>query len=159
MDHFDMTEKLREKANVSYEEAKEALERSEWDLLEAIVYLESNGKMKQETRQEEPDMKQETAKKKAQSVGNVFDTISAFVGNLIEKGNRNHLEVHRNGDRLFSLPLTVLALLCLIAFWLVIPVLVIGWFTGCQYRFTGRDVAAKQHDAQPVQDNVEPFRG
>ena len=44
MDHFEMTEKLRERANVSYEEAKEALELNEWDILEAIVYLEREGK-------------------------------------------------------------------------------------------------------------------
>ncbi|NLO13382.1 MAG: ubiquitin, partial [Clostridiales bacterium] len=44
MDHFEMVEKLRQKANVSYEEAKAALEHSEWDLLDALVYLESQGK-------------------------------------------------------------------------------------------------------------------
>ena len=43
MDHFEMTEKLRERAQVSYEEAKEALELNEWDMLEAIVYLEREG--------------------------------------------------------------------------------------------------------------------
>lgn len=158
MDHFDMTEKLREKANVSYEEAKDALERTDWDLLEAIVYLETNGKMKRETNQEEPTMKQETARK-AQTVGNVFETISTFIGSLIEKGNRNYLEVHRNGDKLFSMPLTVLVLLGLITFWLVVPTLVIGWLAGCRYRFAGRDIGEKQHSAQPAADNVEPFHG
>ena len=158
MDHFDMTEKLREKANVSYEEAKAALERSDWDLLEAIVYLETSGKMKRDNAQEEPTTKRDTAKK-AQAVGNVFETISTFVGSLIEQGNRNFIEVHRGGDKLFSIPLTVLVLLSLIAFWLVVPALAIGWFAGCRYRFTGRDINDKQPAAQPMQDYVEPFHG
>ena len=39
MEHLEKVEKLRERANVSYEDAKEALEASEWDLLDAMVYL------------------------------------------------------------------------------------------------------------------------
>ena len=45
MDHFEMVEKLRTKANVSYEEAKAALEASDWDILDALVLLESEGKV------------------------------------------------------------------------------------------------------------------
>ena len=46
MDELEKVEKLRERANVSYEEAKEALEKSNGDLLDAIVYLERQGKVK-----------------------------------------------------------------------------------------------------------------
>ena len=34
MDNFEKVEKLREHANVTYEEAKEALENSNWDILD-----------------------------------------------------------------------------------------------------------------------------
>ena len=61
MDQMEMVEKLRQKANVSYEEARDALEKSAWDLLDALVYLEGQGKIRQEaqgdrftTRQELP---------------------------------------------------------------------------------------------------------
>ena len=40
MTEFEKVEKLRERANVSYEEAKEALLASEGDLLDAMIYLE-----------------------------------------------------------------------------------------------------------------------
>lgn len=40
MDNFEKVEKLREKANVSYEEAKQALENCNWDILDAMIYLE-----------------------------------------------------------------------------------------------------------------------
>ena len=44
MDNFEKVEKLREKANVSFEEAKAALEESNWDLLDAMIVLEKQGK-------------------------------------------------------------------------------------------------------------------
>ena len=45
MDHYEMVENLRTKANVTYEEAKAALEASDWDMLDALVLLESEGKV------------------------------------------------------------------------------------------------------------------
>lgn len=46
MDKLKLIDKLREKANVSYEEAKTALENSDWDMLDAVLYLEENEKVK-----------------------------------------------------------------------------------------------------------------
>ena len=37
MTNYEMVELLRQKANVSYEEAKATLEAANWDLLDAIV--------------------------------------------------------------------------------------------------------------------------
>ncbi len=45
MDNFEKVEKLREHANVTYEEAKQALENSNWDILDAMIYLEQGGKV------------------------------------------------------------------------------------------------------------------
>ena len=45
MEHLEKVEKLKEKANVSYEEAKAALESCDWDILDALVKLESEGKV------------------------------------------------------------------------------------------------------------------
>ena len=39
----EMVERLREKAPVSYAQAKEALEYSEGNLLDALIYLEEKG--------------------------------------------------------------------------------------------------------------------
>ena len=42
---IEQVEKLRSKANVSYEEAKNALEACGDDILEAMIYLEKQGKV------------------------------------------------------------------------------------------------------------------
>ncbi len=44
MENYEKVEKLRERANVSYEEAKEALEQNNWDILDAMIALEKSGK-------------------------------------------------------------------------------------------------------------------
>ena len=46
MDQLEKVEKIREKTGVSYEDAKSALEACNYDLLDAIVYLEKLGKIK-----------------------------------------------------------------------------------------------------------------
>ncbi len=43
---LDLIEKLRERADVSYEEAKAALEKFDGDIVEALIYLEQQNKMK-----------------------------------------------------------------------------------------------------------------
>ena len=45
MEHIEMVEKLMEKANVSYAEAKQALENNNWDMLDALIELERQGKV------------------------------------------------------------------------------------------------------------------
>lgn len=42
---LEQVEKLREKANVSYDEAKAALEAANGDMLEALINLEKQGKV------------------------------------------------------------------------------------------------------------------
>ena len=44
MDNFEKVEKLVEKAGVTYEEAKKALEKADGDLLDAMIILEREGK-------------------------------------------------------------------------------------------------------------------
>ena len=44
MDYFEKVEKLVEKAGVTYEDAKQALDDSNGDLLDAMILLERSGK-------------------------------------------------------------------------------------------------------------------
>lgn len=43
---LELIEKLKERAHISYTEAKEALEKCNGDLLEALIYLEKEDKIK-----------------------------------------------------------------------------------------------------------------
>ena len=46
MEEFEKVERLVAKANVTYEDAKKALEESNGDMLDAMIYLEKQGKVK-----------------------------------------------------------------------------------------------------------------
>src|SRR5690554_4120945 len=43
---FEQVQKLRERANISYEEAKKALEEANGDMLEAVINLEKQNRIK-----------------------------------------------------------------------------------------------------------------
>ena len=47
----------------------------------------------------------------------------------------NQFEVWRNGERMTALPVLILILLVLVAYWISLPLLVVGLFFGCKYRF------------------------
>ncbi len=159
MDRFEMTEKLREKANVTYEEAKAALEACDWDLLEAIVHLENQGRVETPKTATQSTEGKNTHKKEQENMSNILQNIANFLSGLVEKGNRNALEVHRNGKIVLTLPLTVLVLLMLI-FWITIPVLIISLFFGFRYRFTGKDISQKVNDAMDtVANKAEDLKG
>ena len=147
MDHFEMVEKLRAKANVSYEEAKAALEASDWDMLDALVLLESEGKVK-----DAPEAKEYTTQEKTEyswntGNGEVKVTFSSalsklwdWIRKLFQKGNANQFVITRKGDELIAMPITVLALL-LICFWpFSLVILFVGLFLGARYSFRGPDI-------------------
>ena len=46
MDKLNLVEKLRTKTGITYEDAKRVLEINNWDILEAILDLEKQGKVK-----------------------------------------------------------------------------------------------------------------
>ena len=57
MDNYQKVEQLVDKAGCSFEEAKAALEGCGWDMLDAVISLEREGKVKKETAEfkaEEP---------------------------------------------------------------------------------------------------------
>ena len=142
MEHFEMVEKLRQKANVSYEEAKTALEASDWDLLDALVYLESQGKVNAEkgdsfTTKKEPQPR----KPQEQDLRGAFSRFFSYVVELINKANRILMDVRRGGKIILTIPLSVLILLLVFMFWWVVPLMVIGLFLGARYSFRGNGVA------------------
>lgn len=140
MDHFEMVEKLREKANVSYEEAKAALEACDWDILDALVLLESEGKVSEKkganysTEEKNNAPKDEPHQKNAKINGK---KILGFISSLINKGSENAFVLKRKGEEIMRLPIIVLILLLIFLFQLMLILLAIGLFCGVRYSFEG----------------------
>lgn len=58
---------------------------------------------------------------------------------LFRKGNANSFEVLKRNEVKASIPVTALVLLLIFAFWITLPLLIIGFFFGLRYRFVGTD--------------------
>ncbi|NLG24435.1 MAG: DUF4342 domain-containing protein [Clostridiales bacterium] len=148
MTQYEMVEKLREKANVSYEEAKAALEQSNWDLLDAMVLLEKQGRVGAEhveysTQPEHVEPEREERRSNRRAFAEGMGRFGRFVAGLVRRGNANVFEVSRNGQVLFTLPVTALVLLALLLrIWTCLIALVVGLFFGCRYAFRGPDLGA-----------------
>ena len=145
MDRIEMVEKLRKRANVTYEEAKAALEASEWDLLDAIVKLEKEGKVEKAAYTTKRESTEEERRESGSSGserprGDGFERFMAFVGRAIKKGNANSFCVLRHGEERFRLPVTALVLLLIFTFYLTLPLMVLGLFFGFHYRFAGPEL-------------------
>lgn len=160
MDELEKVERLREKADVTYEEAKKALEECGWDLLDAMVYLEKKGKVKKPgkssyTTQYEESEKIEEAANKTQNSGGAGEMLNRFFDwcrRIIQKGNETIFKVKRNEKCIISIPVTVFVIILIFAFWFVFAVMLVGLFCGCHYSFEG--VNKVQLDVNKAMDNA-----
>ena len=151
MDHFEMVEKLRQKANVSYEEAKAALEACDWDILDALVLLESEGKVKTEGAAQEYTTQEIPVQSKASENADWRENLRRlwnYLRKLFRKGNANNFVVRgKKGKVEMEMPVTVLVLLMICLWPLSLIAIVGGLLCGCRYSFQGPDVNGKVNEA------------
>jgi len=155
MTELEKVEKLREKANVTFAEAKEALDNSNGDILDALIFLENNGKVtvpagggffsgadnpgKDEKTSSDSEHKQNNDTGSGEEFADLLNRFGTFCLGLFNKGLSNYLEASKNGNHLFSCPVIVVIVL-LFFFPVTIPLFIISLFCGFRYRFTGDDL-------------------
>lgn len=142
MDTFEKVEKLREKANVTFEEAKAALDEAGGDLLDAMIILEKQGKAEPRkesysTKDVETDLvvvdEDEPKQKKR---GNAFtDKIKA----LWHKSCENYFVVEHKDEKIVNIPIWVFLLILVFTWHVTLAVMVVALFFGCRYSFKGED--------------------
>jgi hypothetical protein len=144
MTQFEMVEMLREKANVSYEEAKAALEKADWELLEAMLVLEKEGRVnagsdeilvgEYTTRR---DKKTERTGKDKGTLGDKLGRFGRWLARMVAIGNANTFEIQRNGEKLLTISVTTLAILAVFTLPLTVILVIVGFFFGFKYSFHG----------------------
>ena len=149
MERDEMIKVLMEKAKVSHEEAEEALQKCDWDILDSIIYLERKRKVENnetttiievvEERKEE-NKSEENHKRKSGGIGEIIGRIVKFMGKAISKGNENYFEIRKEGKKPINISLTISAILLIIAFWPVGILLLVGLFLGYKYSITGPNI-------------------
>lgn len=142
---LEQVERLREKANVSYGRAKEALEYSGGNLLDALIYLEEQGDIP----------RPEGACYSTRAALPVVPEVSSGPNGAEEPEERpragllrriryllldNELEIWRKEKPITALPVLVVLLLVCVAYWIVLPLAILGLFLGVRFRFSGPDL-------------------
>jgi len=168
MTNQEMVDILREKAKVSGDEARAALELSDWDLLEAMLLLEKQGKVRQTTAaystrtEPEPDPEGEDDHHKGFHEG--MRWLARAVRKLIRIGYANSLAVLRHEKEIFRMPVIIWAILLILCTWPMIIITVGSLFFDVRYAFYGPQLGKEgindaMNRAADVAGNVrEDFR-
>ena len=73
-----------------------------------------------------------------------MDEFFAWVGDIIKKGCEKNFIIERKGERFYADADHHIHTALIFAFWICVPLLIIGLFCDCRYHFEG--------DAKTVQD-------
>ncbi|MGK0466628.1 DUF4342 domain-containing protein [Clostridium sp.] len=119
--NLEQIDELRKRANVSYEDAKNALEMSNGNLIEALVYLEKQDKIK------EPE---------TTSCGGQF---FKKVKKLIKKGNETKLIVKKDDTVVLNICVTLAIIVAIAVTPLTIIALLVALATNHKIRIKKKD--------------------
>jgi hypothetical protein len=123
---LETIDELRERTNVTYSEAKKALENCNGELVEAIIYLEEKGVSSSNSS----SSKKKNFNKKTKSF---FSTITNINFDLL-----------KNGKIILRLPLLIFIIMSIIGFPFVIVGLIISIFIGYKIEFTKNGESLKE---------------
>jgi hypothetical protein len=148
---------LVKSTGVSYEDAKIALESSGWDLLDAAVWLEKNGRTEARSNSFSTDPEQQEQAQRQQQQRNEAPRGSAETGHRVS-GNlissliskirsilvSNELVVCKQSGEIFlEIPVWLAVILLAVAFWPTLIVLVLVFILGFRFRFHGPDLGGE----------------
>lgn len=149
MEQNEMVQKLSEKANLSPDLARDALERSGWDLLDAIILLEKEGKISPLTasmttveNQTQYEVVKPTASGKKRRSQGERDSFSRFIDKCVELAKKSieySFIVNRKKKEILAVPVFLMIIVVLAAFTAAASALFIGLLFDCRYSVEKRD--------------------
>ncbi len=142
MEMFEKVDALRERANVSYEEAKNALDRTGGDVLEAMILLEREGK----TRNSGAEGFSSSCTDNAAGNKNDGKTFGDKLKALFHKSTVNYVVIDRKDERILRIPVLAMVLAFCIALPAAVIAIVVSLFLDCRYSFEGQDEMKAAND-------------
>ena len=171
MESHKLIEKLKNETNVSYEEAKIALEKSKWDILDAFLYLEEMEKIpktsvniyytnedidNKKSREIFVNKNQDNAYKNGKKETK-FEGFFVRVCKIIDTCNNIFFEIKKENRTFLRIPITVVILLLLFAFWLAIPLFILGLFLNVEFSVSGNGAENNKinHILKVISSNIK----
>ena len=157
--NFELVEKLVNTFGVSYEKAKEALEASNWDAVDAAIYLEKDkNAASQEQEQEKVNCNPKGSfnipvDEMKEAGCNFFKTCWDFL-------SLNTFVVKKSSGEVFlDIPIWLAALLLCAFFWPVVLILALVFVMGYRFSFSGPQLGKKhvKNTMNQVENAAEEF--
>ena len=156
---YDLVEQLSHKMHITLEEARNALEASDWNMLTATHLLEQEEFLRKQALNEAAEscgVGEEDAQDSAAAVNTAnaeesasarkaarprkqrrwFSNLCDHLRRLLAYGNRNHFVISKDGEQLLEMPMTVMALLLVCSLGTCALLMAVGLFAGCRYSIT-----------------------
>lgn len=133
MDKKQLIDKLKNIENINYSQASEALNNSDWDILDAVIYLEDRGIIEKpeisafstkDSRKEKIDIKDE---KQYSDDDNNKKGLFEKICNLFDIGNNIFLKLNKQGKDLIAIPLTAVVVIMIFFIYGIIPLIIISY--------------------------------
>lgn len=161
MERVERVEQLVQKAGCSYTEAKNALERNDWNLLDALIDLEEKNATFVESevidredahRYQSADFNMNPNEKHFKDIGNDAaggqktgpgrgGKVRAFFSRLWEIITQNYLNLYNKQEKqVLRIPVIIPAILFLINFWVMLALCVVLLLIGFRFQFEGVDL-------------------
>lgn len=134
---IEQIDELRKRMKVSYEEAKEALEQSNGDLLEAIIYIEKNSTTNR-SNADGHSSQEETCE--SDGFSRAISSFIAWCKKIIKKGNSNFIVISKKDSVVLKLSLTIFVIILVIIPYITLPLLLIALFTNHRFSCIGKDL-------------------
>lgn len=145
MEKIEMVEKLREKADITMEEAKEVLERNDWDLLDAFIDLEKQRKLNSQVEEDFEEEAENAEMPKEEKHVHSSKLIDA-AADLLSLGLDNKFVVRKGDKELFKVPVIVPTLCAAGSIALTGAALGAGLLLDLNYSLKGKDKAEKPEE-------------
>lgn len=164
MNDFEKAEKLRERANVSFEEAKAALEMAGGDILDAMIILENQGKVEkpgnssystkyEDSIRELPAITSDANRDKKSENGSESE-FARKAKVFLRKFWVNHVSIDKDGKNIIRMPLWIFTLIVLLGIEIIPIVIVVSLFLGFKYSFGGEDELKLANEAAAKAEKV-----
>ncbi len=170
MENYQKVEQLVNKTGCSYVEAKAALEACAWDMLDAVINLEKEGKINKETARVEAETPVEITPEVSSE--KVAGSNSQQITYRIEEGaggsndnagssgkakgarragrlwnrikrimmNNRMVVIKSNGQQIMNVPIIAPIIALLAFFWLTLILAIAAMAFGCRFHFEGEDL-------------------
>ena len=174
MDNFEKVEKLVEKAGVSFADAKNALERADGDLLDAMIILEQEGKtnapeQSSYSTQYEQQAQYVSVAAQVESDRRSYDKdeqrrerkerFKRGVKKIVHFLSSNFLCIKRDAELIVKLPLWAVILIFLVAWHVSLIAIIISLFFGITYSFKGEaDLSAANNVMDKASNAAEKVK-